>query len=108
MNIREWCKRIIEGAGGLRAYYAKEARSTPKQQDCVEWAVKCLANPSCEGSGEVIKLILEQRASMLGMGPDRVALLGDREANRWLRRLLGVDVPERAPKPTVRPPTDKG
>ncbi len=105
MSIRDWCKGIIEGAGGLRAYFAKEARATPKQQDCVEWAIRCLANPDCAGSGEVLKLILEQRATKLGMGPDRVELLGDREANSWLRRLLDVAVPERTPKPTVRPPT---
>jgi hypothetical protein len=92
--LKKWCKDIVEGAGGLRAYFSREAKSTPKQTDCVEWALRCLANPDNEGSGPVLVAIIEQRARKLGLTPDQVALVtslfADLESNIWFRRVLGI------------------
>lgn len=85
-DIKLWCKRIVDGTGGLRAYFAREAKSTPKQVDCVEWALRCLANPDNEGSGLVLVAILEQRALKLGLAP----MARNLELNVWLKRVLGI------------------
>lgn len=69
IDIKAWCKQIVEGAGGLIAYDRRERRRPANRLESVEFAIRCLANPDCEGSGEVMQTILEQRAKKLADKP---------------------------------------
>jgi hypothetical protein len=60
--LKTWCNSIINGAGGLRAYNKHEHAGMTTQLHAVEWTIRCLANPKCEGSQEVLDAILEERA----------------------------------------------
>ncbi len=61
MTIKDWCRGIVEGPGGLRNYFKREAKRIPTQLDVVEWTIRCLANPHNEGSQEVLDAIIERR-----------------------------------------------
>lgn len=61
--IADWCHRIIEGSGGMNQYEDREMViwHVPDRVAAVMWAIRCLANPWCEGSAEVLQAIRERR-----------------------------------------------
>lgn len=63
MNIVEFSKKIIEGVGGLQdfEYYEIASPNYSRDVSAAIWTIKCLANPKCEGSEEVLSAILERR-----------------------------------------------
>lgn len=63
MNLREFATNIIEGSGGMNAFEHHEVVDfgCSDRVAAAEWAIKCLANPRCEGSEEAIAAILAQR-----------------------------------------------
>ncbi len=63
--VRDWCRRIIEGCGGMNDYETHEFPiwDVPDRVAAVEWAVRCLANPQCKGSAEMLSAIIERRNS---------------------------------------------
>lgn len=66
MNIIDFAKRIIEGVGGLNDFERYEL-AVPHVSDRVwaaDWTIRCLANPKCEGSEEVLAAIMERRAAV--------------------------------------------
>lgn len=60
-EMKEWCKRIVHGGAGLRAYFAREVKRRATLEDAVAFTIRSLANPTCEGSAEVLEIIMRQR-----------------------------------------------
>jgi hypothetical protein len=68
MSDKEWnaeafAKHIIEGVGGMNDCERYELAVFPlgDRVAAVEWTLRCLANPECEGSAEVLAAIAERR-----------------------------------------------
>lgn len=63
MDVSAWIERIITGPGGMEAYEHHEVVSwnVPDRQAAIGWALRCLANPQCEGSAQVLAAIQERR-----------------------------------------------
>lgn len=64
--IFDWIKNVIEGSGGLLDYERHEwaVRNYSDEITAAIWVIKCLGNPKCEGSAEVLKAILDRRKEM--------------------------------------------
>lgn len=62
-NIHNWIKRIIKGSGGFKSYEDHELPIFRNGRDMAiaEFVIRALANVDCEGSDEVLKLIIKQR-----------------------------------------------
>ena len=63
IDTYSWCDKIINGAGGYKAFQKYELAVENYEHDiCVSiWILRCLANPECDGSEEVIDAILKVR-----------------------------------------------
>jgi len=63
MNILKFSEKIINGAGGLHDFEYHEIATPNYDRDVVVaiWVIKCLANPSCDGSKEAMEAIIERR-----------------------------------------------
>lgn len=61
--IGKWCRRIIEGVGGMNDYekYETVIWHVPDRVAVADWTIRCLANPKCEGSQEILEAIIERR-----------------------------------------------
>ena len=68
IDIHAWCIQVIEGPGGMRVYEDREVVewNIPIRHAVAEWVIRCLANPSCDGSAEVIAAIQRRRAKLEG------------------------------------------
>jgi len=66
LNIDDFAQRIIEGPTGLNAYEAHELAIWPTSDRVAAavWTLKCLANPECPDSDEVIAAILARRQEL--------------------------------------------
>jgi len=51
-----WCEKIITGTGGLHAWENHEGGVVSGDRDVAvaRWVLRCLANPLCEGSKDVL------------------------------------------------------
>jgi hypothetical protein len=97
-DVKKWCRDIVEGIGGLDDFNRYEMACLDSQLDAVEWAVRCLANPKCEGSREVLDAI-ESRREQAGEAPSgAIGLLGDAEADllEAKARIRDLETTERA------------
>lgn len=63
MNCSEFAKKIIEGSGGMNDFEEHEypAWNHSERVEAAIWAMKCLANPKCEGSEEALAAIIKHR-----------------------------------------------
>ena len=62
MEIDEWVNRIINGTGGFKSWEDHEiVIHNSREESIAAFVVRCLANPACEGSKEVLDLIAENR-----------------------------------------------
>lgn len=71
-DIAGWCQLVIEGGGGMNVYEQRELATWPKGErvGAAEWTVRCLANPGCDGSAEVLSAIIRNRQQVMAMkGP---------------------------------------
>lgn len=59
-----WIDSCINGPSGLLAYEDREvvARTEIDEIVAATWILRCLANPLCKGSGEVLKAINDHRS----------------------------------------------
>ena len=75
MTIPEWINRIINGSGGMNDFELTEwVQWLDSDRYCaVSWALRCLANPACEGSEEVLDAILEHRADLRARDQEKLA-----------------------------------
>lgn len=64
--VEKWIKDCIEGPGGLLNFekYEWAVRNDTDEMVAASWIIRCLANPSCEGSEDVFKAIEERREEM--------------------------------------------
>lgn len=64
--VSDWCQQIIEGVGGMNDYeqYEMVIWNQPERIAVADWVVRCLANPRCEGSEEVLQAIQERRSEL--------------------------------------------
>lgn len=60
-EINIWCSQLVNGAGGIKAQHREVHHNRATLLDAVKFTVRALANPRCEGSDEVLKLIQKQR-----------------------------------------------
>lgn len=60
----DFAREIIEGTGGMNDYeeYEKVVWHESDRVAASAWTLRCLANPNCKGSQEVLDLILATRA----------------------------------------------
>lgn len=72
MNIDNWVNRVIKGPGGFISWEDHEfvIHHSSREEAIAAFAIRCLANPGCEGSGEVLRAIINQRTSITGI-PER-------------------------------------
>jgi len=63
MTIAEWCQRVIHGVGGFEDKENHElvVYDTSREQAIAAFVLRALANRHCEGSDEVLRLIIEHR-----------------------------------------------
>lgn len=74
VNIKEWIEGVINGPGGLLSMEEHEfaVRTKSAEYTAVDWVIRCLANPECEGSGDILSSIQEQRFKSLKLKKDKV------------------------------------
>ncbi|MES2788155.1 MAG: hypothetical protein V4719_00940 [Planctomycetota bacterium] len=62
-SISEWITQVIDGPGGMNNYEETEwvVWHTPERHAAAAWIIRCLANPKCKGSDEVLAAIRERR-----------------------------------------------
>ena len=78
-NLYEWTRQIIHGPGGMNSYEAHElAMFDDDRLDAARWVLRCLANPNCEGSADVLAAIIARR--------------GDRSTDAALREQIVRDI----------------
>jgi hypothetical protein len=76
IDIAEWCRDIIDGPGGMIDQEAHKLviYHVPDRVAAVMFAVRCLANPRCAGSAEVLAAIGERRADVAPAGGGEMPL----------------------------------
>lgn len=63
MDINKWISNIIEGTAGFKVCEEREImiHHISRIHSVSAWTIRCLANPECEGSKEVLDSIIKQR-----------------------------------------------
>lgn len=63
LDIFQWSQDIVEGPGGYNNWKQYEWVDTgvSDRVAVAQWIIRCLANPNCAGSGEVLKMIVARR-----------------------------------------------
>lgn len=63
MDIRAWIHEIIDGIGGFHDYerYEMPIETMPHDEAVAVWVIKCLGNPKCFGSDDVLQIITDHR-----------------------------------------------
>lgn len=81
MNITEWVNQVINGPGGMNEFEAHEMVmwNDTERVSAAIWVLRCLANPACYGSEEVLQAIQERRAELRQRDQEKLAAW---EANR--------------------------
>lgn len=59
--IDQWIHTIIDGTTGLHAFEGRESLSEPRDEAVAAWVIRCLANPDCDGSKEILEAIMKRR-----------------------------------------------
>jgi hypothetical protein len=68
IDIYAWVHEIIDGVGGMNNFerYEWAIWHVPEREAAAIWAIRCLANPKCEGADKVLAAIAERRALIAG------------------------------------------
>ncbi|MEE9341063.1 MAG: hypothetical protein V3V21_05305 [Thermoplasmata archaeon] len=65
-EMHEWCRDNVHGTGGLHSLEYHESVSWgDRDVGIVEWVIRCLANPRCTGSGDMLDEIEKRRRAKL-------------------------------------------
>lgn len=64
--VQAWVEQVVTGGGGFQSFEAHEMPLWAHERDVelAAWVIRCLANPGCEGSAEVLAAIAERRADV--------------------------------------------
>lgn len=99
MNEREWAERVVLGVGGLHSWEEHEHGHLHVDRDvaAVMWALRCLANPRCEGSDVALAAITQKHAGSAD-GPETEEQAAPESSSPSSRRsarrpedVLGID-----------------
>ena len=65
--VADWVKDIIEGPQGMNSFQRHEMViwNEPERIAAANWVLRCLANPRCEGSDQMLHAILERRKNAM-------------------------------------------
>ena len=65
--VADWVHDIIEGPQGMNSFQRHEMViwNEPERIAAANWVLRCLANPRCEGSDQMIHAILERRKNAM-------------------------------------------
>jgi hypothetical protein len=67
-SIEQWIKDVINGVGGFKDYENYEfVAFADRDEGIAGFVIRCLANPTCEGSEEVLNAIIEKRKDRMKM-----------------------------------------
>ena len=79
--VADWVKDIIEGPQGMNSFQRHEMViwNEPERIAAANWVLRCLANPSCEGSGQMLHAILERRKSAMRSQNNRSSATPDKD-----------------------------
>lgn len=60
IDIASWCAEVLEN---MQAWEEREivVHHIPERNAVAHWIIRCLANPACEGSREVLESIERRR-----------------------------------------------
>jgi hypothetical protein len=74
-TLKKFAESIIEGPGGMNVFGDREmvVFHGSDRVHAAQWAIKCLANPLCEGSEEALAAIIERRKSLAAAETKAVA-----------------------------------
>lgn len=63
MDIQNWVSRVIKGVGGFLSWEEHEIPTyhNTRDEEIAAFVLRCLANPDCEGSREVLDAIVKKR-----------------------------------------------
>lgn len=63
MEIEEWISQVIDGSGGFKVWEDSEwvIHHKSREYSIAAWVIRCLANPKCEGSKQVLRSINRHR-----------------------------------------------
>lgn len=63
MDISVWINRIIDGPSGLHAFehFERATPTVPRDEAVAAWVIRCLANPECDGSADLLAAIQRRR-----------------------------------------------
>jgi hypothetical protein len=66
MDINDWISRVIKGSGGFEAWEDRECVifHNSREEAIAGFVIRCLANPYCDGSKDVLDSILAHREAM--------------------------------------------
>jgi hypothetical protein len=67
-DIQTWVEQRVTGPGGFQGFEAHEMPLFVHERDVelAAFVIRCLANPGCEGSGEVLEAIIHRRREVAG------------------------------------------
>ena len=65
--VADWVKDVIEGPQGMNSFQRHEMViwNEPERIAAANWVLRCLANPRCEGSDQMLHAILERRKNAM-------------------------------------------
>lgn len=63
MDIQNWVNQVIKGPGGFLSWEDHEIPTyhNTREEQIAAFVLRCLANPDCKGSREVLEAIMEKR-----------------------------------------------
>lgn len=66
MDISSWVNKIIKSSAGFEQWEDREGVifHHSREEGIAEFVIRCLANPSCEGSDQVLEAIIKQREKL--------------------------------------------
>ena len=65
--VADWVKDIIEGPQGMNSFQRNEIViwNEPERIAAANWVLRCLANPRCDDSDQMLHAILERRKNAM-------------------------------------------
>jgi len=74
MDINKWINRVIKGSAGFETWEDREGIifHNSREEGIAAFVIRCLANPLCDGSEDVLAAILEQRNTTVRVDNDLI------------------------------------
>lgn len=75
ISIAGWIHEMIEGSGGMNDFEAHELVIWHEDERvaAARWIIRCLGNPRCAGSDEVLQAIMQRRVDVVARDQEQLA-----------------------------------